>query len=304
MVNPSASLKNPMGYTLGMELLLHDQTRLSLDRPRLMGILNITPDSFSDGGIHTDVEQAVKHGLAMAEQGADIINVGGESTRPGAQRISPSEQIHRVAPVIRMLRSALDASFPHVPISIDTTLSKVAEAAVEAGAGMINDVSAATEDPQMLRFAADQGLPIVLMHMQGKPGTMQAHPTYADVVTEVREYLLDRTQAALAAGVDRRRIVLDPGIGFGKTTEHNLTLLRSIDVLVNTDFPVLVGASRKRFIGEFGGGAADQRLPGTCAVSIHCMLRGVNLLRVHDVAENRQALALIQALSAENTCEC
>ncbi len=279
-----------------MDLLLHDQTELALDRPRLMGILNLTPDSFSDGGRYADVDQAVRHGLAMAEQGADIIDVGGESTRPGAGRVSSQEQVARVVPVIRSLRQTLGQSFAHVPISIDTTRTEVARAAVQAGATMLNDVSAGLEDPEMLGFAGEQGLPIVLMHMRGEPGTMQQAPRYTDVVAEVRDFLLSRAQAALDAGIDRRRIVLDPGIGFGKSTAHNLALLRSIQTLVETGYPVLVGASRKRFIGEVSGGAENERLAGTCAVSIHCMLGGVQLLRVHDVAENRQSLDVIRAV--------
>lgn len=285
-----------------MDLLLHDGSRLSLDRPRLMGVLNLTPDSFSDGGRYADTDTAVNHGLAMARQGADLIDVGGESTRPGAKRIAPADQIERVVPVIRALREELDRSHPQVTISIDTTRVHVAEAAVEAGAGIINDISAGEEDEQMLPFAAGRRLPIILMHKQGEPGTMQADPTYQDVVAEVRDYLLDRADAARQAGLSRERIVLDPGIGFGKTTEHNLALLRDVGQLVETGCPILIGASRKRFIGEVGGGAAvDQRLAGTCAVSIHCFLRGVRLLRVHDVAENRQALDLIQALSGGET---
>ena len=286
-----------------MDLLLHDQTVMTLDRPRLMGILNLTPDSFSDGGLYSDPRRAVEHGLSMAEQGADLIDVGGESTRPGASRISADQQIKRVVPVIRALRSRLDERFPKVAISLDTTRAEVARAAVEAGATVLNDVSAGRDDPDMFGFAAEQGLPIVLMHMLGEPATMQAKPTYQDVMAEVRDFLLSRAHAALEAGVDRRRIVLDPGIGFGKTTEHNLALLRSIHELVETGYPILVGASRKRFIEAVGGpgGLADQgsvgdRLGGTCAVTGHCVRAGVGLLRVHDVAENRQAARLAHAL--------
>ena len=297
-----------------MDLLLHDKTVMSLDRPRIMGILNLTPDSFSDGGLYTDPDQAVRHGLAMAGQGADIIDAGGESTRPGAGRIDVGEQVRRVVPVIRALREQLDLAYPGVQISIDTTRVDVARAAVDAGATIVNDVSAGGEDEQMLGFAAERGLPIVLMHMLGKPATMQDEPTYADVVAEVKDFLLARAGAALDAGVDRQRVVLDPGIGFGKTTEQNLTLLRSIGEFVATGYPVLVGASRKRFIGAIeaqagsagdidqAGGSTptgDSRIGGTCAVSAHCVSAGVALLRVHDVAPNRQAALLAKAISSE-----
>jgi dihydropteroate synthase len=301
-----------------MGLLLHDQTEMSLDRPRIMGILNLTPDSFSDGGLYADTEQAVRHGLSMAEQGADLIDAGGESTRPGAKRISTDEQVRRVVPVIRALRQRLDERYPMVPISIDTTRADVALAAVEAGATVLNDISAGREDARMLGLAAKRGLPIVLMHMQGEPGTMQDRPQYADVVAEVRDFLLERAEAALSAGVDRRRIVLDPGIGFGKTTEHNLALLRSVGEFVKTGYPVLIGASRKRFLAGFGvpvptgsgvspgsgprvGQASlnekiNDRLGGTCAVTAYGVLAGVKLFRVHEVGPNRQAAGLAQAL--------
>jgi len=287
-----------------------------------MGILNLTPDSFSDGGAYPDVDAAVSHGRAMAGQGADLIDVGGESTRPGAGRVAIGEQVARVAPVIRALRKRLDEGYPHIPISIDTTRVPVAEAACEAGATILNDISGGLEDPGMFRFAAERQLPIVLMHMQGEPGTMQANPTYGDVVHEVKQFLTDRARAAIDAGIDPGRIVLDPGIGFGKTTEHNLALLRAMDQFVATGYPILVGASRKRFIEELGGGAMVQagynglkppcgtsgagkttagpeRLGGTCAVSLHCVRAGVQLLRIHDVAANRQAIGLMRALESD-----
>ena len=294
-----------------MGLLLHDKTVMSLDRPRIMGILNLTPDSFSDGGLYTDTGQAVRHGLAMAEQGADLIDAGGESTRPGAKRIGADEQINRVVPVIRALRQRLDERHPAVPISIDTTRADVAEAAVRAGAAVLNDISAGREDPRMLGLAAEHGLPIVLMHMRGEPGTMQDRPHYEDVVAEVRDFLLERAEAALSAGVDRRRIVLDPGIGFGKTAEHNLALLRALGEFVATGYPILIGASRKRFLAGFGppeasGSTAtrekiNDRLGGTCAVTAYGAMAGVKLFRVHDVAPNRQAAGLARALKAPET---
>ncbi len=268
------------------------------DRPRIMGVLNLTPDSFSDGGQHNDPRQAVRHALTMASRGADIIDVGGESTRPGAQRIKSAEQIARVLPVIKPLAEQLGEAHPHVRISIDTTRADVAAAAIDAGATILNDISAGTEDPEILALAAETGLPVVLMHMQGKPGHMQDNPSYTDVAAEVREYLLERARAAQDAGVGSHQIILDPGIGFGKTTEHNLTLLRELPDLVARGYPVMVGASRKRFIGEFGGGGAGEadRLGGTCAVTAHCVAVGVRWLRVHDVAPNRQAADLAWAL--------
>ncbi len=272
-----------------------------------MGILNVTPDSFSDGGRHDTHDPAVRHGLAMARQGADIIDVGGESTRPGAKRISSDEQIARVRPVIQTLRQRLDETYPGVQISIDTTRAEVAEAAIGAGAAILNDISAGREDPSVLSLAAQHGLPIILMHMQGEPGTMQDNPTYTDVAAEVRDFLLTRARVAEQAGVGRDQIVLDPGIGFGKTTGHNLALLRALPGLVAQGYPVMVGASRKRFISEFGAEAGEQpgagkfpggdRLGGTCAISVHCVYAGVRLLRVHDVAANRQAVDLAWALA-------
>lgn len=298
-----------------MDLLLHDRTVMSLDRPRIMGILNLTPDSFSDGGLYTDPEQAVRQGLSLAEQGADFIDAGGESTRPGAKRISTDEQIKRVVPVIRALRRRLDERFPSVPVSIDTTRADVALAAADAGATVLNDISAGREDPRMLGLAAERGLPIILMHMRGEPGTMQDKPRYTDVVAEVRDFLLERAEAALSAGVDRRRIVLDPGIGFGKSAEHNLALLRSVGEFVASGYPILIGASRKRFLAGFGAGSGadpaainglgsqkiNDRLGGTCAVTAYGVMAGVKFFRVHDVAPNRQAAGLAQALKAPKT---
>jgi len=283
-----------------MDLLLHDNTLLGLDRMRIIGVLNVTPDSFYDGGQHAGPEQAVEHGLSMAVQGADIIDIGGESTRPGAQRIDAQEQISRVVPIIRALRQRLDFTHRTAQISIDTSLSEVAQAAVEAGATILNDVSAGREDPGMFSLAAKRRLPIILMHMRGEPGTMQDEPVYEDVVAQVRRFLLDRAEAAIQAGVDQKRIILDPGIGFGKTVDHNLSLLGSLKTFLELRYPLLIGASRKRFIGSFGGscgqGDAADRLGGTCAVTAHCAAMGVQLIRVHDVGANRQAAELALAL--------
>jgi len=262
--------------------------------PLIMGILNLTPDSFSDGGSHTDRGRAVSHALRMVEEGAAIIDVGGESTRPGSERVSAGEQQRRVLDVIRALRQTLPEA---VAISIDTTLSAVARRAVEAGADILNDVSAGSEDPGMLELAAEQDLPIVLMHMQGSPGTMQRNPSYTDVVAEVEAYLLQRAEAALRAGVPAGRIILDPGIGFGKTRAHNLALMANLPRFVASGHAVLLGASRKRFMGELCRETEPAQLVGaTCATTVLGVQAGVRILRVHDVMANRQALEVALAI--------
>ena len=267
--------------------------------PVLMGVLNITPDSFSDGGQFIDVDQAVAHGLQLARDGANIIDIGGESTRPGSERVSSEQQMQRVVEPIRLLRTALDGSgFKHVSISIDTTLSTVASAALDAGAAMLNDVSAGREDEAMFGLAADRGIPIVLMHMLGSPGTMQDNPQYENVVEGVLAFLVERADAAVAAGVPG--VWLDPGIGFGKTLAHNLALMGAMDRFVATGFPVLLGVSRKRFIAGCCEGFAvpgpSARLPGTLAAGLIGAQLGVHALRIHDVAEHRQAFAVYRAL--------
>lgn len=279
------------GYTGGMELTIPARGSFSLDRPRIMGILNVTPDSFSDGGAFADVDRAAAYARRMLEEGADAIDVGGESTRPGAQRVGVREQIERVVPVIRCVRALIDEADSPAVISIDTTLAAVAEAALDAGASMVNDVSAGREDARMLQVAAERGVPIVLMHMQGEPATMLENPTYENVVAEVRDFLIERVEAAQRAGIGRGQIVIDPGIGFGKTTEHNLTLLGHLHMLVSTGYPVLLGASRKRFMAQAGEGAlrARDRVGGTCATTALGVAAGVRIFRVHDVAANRQA---------------
>lgn len=276
------------------------------DLPQVMGILNVTPDSFSDGGRYAGIDAAVAHGLRMAREGAAVIDVGGESTRPGAQRIPPSEQQRRVVGVIQALRSALDAGgFERVAVSIDTTRASVAEAALDAGASVLNDVSAGVEDAGMLALAAGRGVPIVLMHMRGSPGTMQDAPVYGDVVGEVEGFLVERARAAESAGVARERIAIDPGIGFGKTLAHNLLLLASLGRLVATGYPVLLGASRKRFIEGVEAAAgikpperptAADRLGGTVATTVLGYRAGVRVFRAHDVFENRQALNIALAV--------
>lgn len=262
-------------------------------RPLIMGILNVTPDSFSDGGRHVAREEALASGLRMVEEGADILDVGGESTRPGADPVAPEEQIARVVPVITALRAAL----PTMPISIDTTSAAVADAAIEAGADMINDVAAGRDDPQMLALAASAGVPIALMHMQGTPKTMQDAPQYHDVVVEVLTFLLERAAAAEMAGVPSERILLDPGIGFGKRRDDNLDLIAALGRFVATGFPILLGTSRKRFMGSICNETVPERLmPATVATTAIGALKGVRVFRVHDVRENRQAADVAHAI--------
>jgi dihydropteroate synthase len=264
---------------------------LAMDRPRIMGIVNVTPDSFSDGGRWLDPGAAIAHGLRLEAEGAEILDVGGESTRPGADPIGVDEELRRVIPVITAL-----AGQSRVPISIDTRNAKVMRRAAEAGAGIINDVAALGYDPNALSVAVETGLPVVLMHAQGDPRTMQLDPHYDDVVLDVYNWLEARIAACEAAGMSRERIVVDPGIGFGKTLGHNLALLSSLSIFHGFGCPVLLGASRKSFIGRLSGGApADRRMPGSVAAALLGATQGVQILRVHDVAATRQALAVWEA---------
>jgi dihydropteroate synthase len=261
---------------------------------RVMGIVNVTPDSFSDGGRLADVEAAVAHGLMLVEQGADILDIGGESTRPGADPVDADEEIARTIPVIEGLRAAGWTG----PISIDTMKPEVARAAVAAGATMWNDVSALGHAPDSLETAAALGCDVVLMHMKGEPRTMQDAPVYSDVAGEVSFWLLTRARAAMAAGVARERIWLDPGIGFGKTAAHNLTLTASLEQLAATGFPVLYGASRKRTIQSIDPTATEpaDRLGGSLALALEAARRGAAIIRVHDVRETVQALKVQAAV--------
>jgi dihydropteroate synthase len=265
-----------------------------MERPRVMGIVNVTPDSFSDGGRLASVEAAVAHGLALVGQGADILDIGGESTRPGAEPVDAAEEIARTIPVIEGLRAA---GWPG-PISIDTMKPTVARAAVAAGATMWNDVTALGFAPDSLATAAELGCNVVLMHMKGGPRTMQAAPAYGDVVAEVVDWLTVRAGAAMAAGVARERIMLDPGIGFGKTAAHNLALTARLDLLVSAGFPVLFGASRKRTIQSIDPTATDpaDRLGGSLALALEAARAGASVIRVHDVRETVQALKVQQAI--------
>ncbi len=256
-----------------------------------MGILNVTPDSFSDGGRFLDPDSAVRHGLELVEAGAAIVDVGGESSRPGSRRIPADEELRRVLPVIRGLVAQSDCV-----ISVDTMKSEVARRALDAGAHIVNDISAGRWDPEMFGVVAAYGAGMVLMHMQGEPETMQRNPEYGDVVKEVRDFLVARLGACVEAGIARDSVAVDPGIGFGKTLEHNLELLAAIQRLKEVGRPVVIGASRKSFIGLLTGREVGERLAGSLAVAAYCVLRGADILRVHDVAETRDVVELIQAL--------
>jgi len=264
---------------------------LSLEKPRIFGIINVTPDSFSDGGDALALEDALRRGKAMLDAGADILDVGGESTRPGAAPVGIEDEIARAVPVVRGL-SDLGAK-----VSIDTRHAPVMEAAIEAGATIINDVTALSHDPDSLDLAVASGLPVILMHMQGDPGTMQDNPQYEDAAQDVFDYLKQRVAECEAAGMDRSRIAIDPCIGFGKTLDHNLDILARLNLYRDFKCPVLLGVSRKTFIGKLGGDAAPkERLGGSLAAVLAAAARGVRLFRVHDVAETRQALTIWQAI--------
>ena len=266
---------------------------LKFDRPRVLGIVNVTPDSFSDGGEHATLEAAVAHGLRLAEEGADALDIGGESTRPGAQDVSAEEEIKRVVPVIERLVKQTS-----LPVSIDTSKPEVMRAAVAAGAGMINDVYALRRDGA-LEAAAELGLPVVLMHMQGEPRSMQDAPQYDDVVGEVHRFLAERIFAAEMAGIAKKNIVVDPGFGFGKNREHNLLLLAQLERFAELGVPVLAGLSRKRTIGELTGrDDPHDRVHGSVAAALIAAQRGAKLLRVHDVAATVDALKVWNAVMA------
>jgi dihydropteroate synthase len=258
-----------------------------------MGILNVTPDSFSNDGEHFNHDVAIQHALNMIEEGADIIDVGGESTRPGASRVTTDKQIERVAPVIK----AIHLAHPGIPVSIDTTSSKVAEAAFSAGASIINDVSAGREDSKLISFAAETGSTLILMHMQGQPENMQDSPHYKNVVEEIRGFLLAQAAMAESMGVEKEQILIDPGIGFGKTRQNNLDLIANLNALVETGYAVLLGASRKRFMGSICDIEKYSELVGaTCSTTTFAVLAGVKVVRVHDIKENRQAIDVACAL--------
>jgi dihydropteroate synthase len=258
--------------------------------PLVMGILNITPDSFSDGGKFLSVEAAVDQAQAMVDSGADMIDIGGESTRPGSSPVEEKVQIERVIPVIRAIRERLA-----IPLSIDTTRAIVAEAALNAGANLVNDISAGLDDPALLPLVATRGVSVILMHMQGTPATMQQNPVYQDVVAEVREFLFSRLSYATTIGIDPADVLLDPGIGFGKTVEHNLQLLNRMSELQDLGRPLVVGTSRKRFIGTVTG-EAQERVFGTAATVAWAAANGAAVVRVHDVAAMAKVVAMIRAI--------
>lgn len=264
------------------------------ERPLIMGVLNVTPDSFSDGGRYFDKESAVARGIEMAEDGADIIDIGGESTRPGASGVGIEDELDRVIPVIEELSSKTDAI-----ISIDTMKTSVARYAIESGARIINDVSALTHDPKMLEVARGSGAGVILMHMKGSPRTMQKDPKYDDVVTEVAHYLNRRVQEVLKKGLDRNTLAVDPGIGFGKTVEHNLKLLANLDVLGAYGLPVVVGVSRKSLLGKLTGREVEDRLAGSLAALVFCVFNGADVIRVHDVKESCDSARIAAVLNQE-----
>lgn len=265
-------------------------TVLDLARPQVMGILNVTPDSFSDGGRFVARDQALAHARAMVEEGAAIIDVGGESTRPGAEAVPVQQELDRVVPVIEALRAELPAA-----VSVDTSKPEVMRAAVAAGAGLINDVRALRE-PGALAAAVDAGVPVCLMHMQGEPRSMQQQPQYTDVVAEVRDFLLERAAACEAAGIPPDRILLDPGFGFGKTVEHNLRLLKHLPVLADTGYAVLAGLSRKSLIGAVLGLPVERRLAPSVALAVLAVWQGARIVRAHDVAATVQAVRMCEAV--------
>jgi dihydropteroate synthase len=261
--------------------------------PVLMGVLNVTPDSFSDGGEFFSKEVAAARAGAMLEEGAEIIDVGGESTRPGSDPVSPEEEARRVIPVVQ----GILAEHPDTIVSIDTYRSETAGSALEAGVRIVNDVTALRGDPRMARVVAEARCPVILMHILGEPKTMQHDPRYGDVVREVRDFLAERAEHAIAEGVEPEKIIVDPGIGFGKTLDHNLALLYHLDELVELGFPVLVGTSRKSFIGRITGVEETRdRVFGTVAANVIAYERGATLFRVHDVRANREALAVAQGI--------
>jgi dihydropteroate synthase len=257
---------------------------------KLMGVVNVTPDSFSDGGLYLDPERAIAHGEELARAGAAILDVGGESTRPGAEEVGVEEELRRVRPVIEALAAG------GAEISVDTSKRAVAAAALDAGAAIVNDVTALRGDPEMATLCAERGATVILMHMAGNPRTMQRNPVYDDVVEEVRAFLSARVEAAVEAGIAEERIWLDPGIGFGKAAEHNLELLRRLSELAELGRPLVVGASRKSFIGRLDGSGAGERLGGSIASSVLAAAEGADVLRVHDVAEMAEAMKVAAAI--------
>jgi dihydropteroate synthase len=271
--------------------LVTERSDLDLSqRTHLMGILNITPDSFSDGGNYLEPERALDRAWEMAEDGADIIDVGGESSRPGAQLVSTENELRRVIPVIRTLAKKIT-----VPLSVDTVKAEVAKAALDAGAEIINDISALNFDSKMVEVAGRYRAPVVMMHMLGNPRTMQNDPTYSDLIGQIRQYLNESMRLAENHGVEQ--VIIDPGIGFGKTTEHNLQILRELDKFLDLKRPLLVGASRKSFIGNVLDLPVDDRMEGSLAVAVWAAIKGAHILRVHEVKQTRRSVGMIEAIA-------
>ncbi|WP_106608853.1 dihydropteroate synthase [Shimia abyssi] len=269
--------------------------RVRMDRPQIMGILNVTPDSFSDGGDHVGPARGLAHARIMVDAGASLIDVGGESTRPGAVEVPPEAEIARTAPVIAAISNVLD-----VPISIDTRKAVVAKTALDEGAFLVNDVSGFTHDSELAPLCARRQVPICVMHAQGEPGTMQASPHYDNVLLDIYDFLAAQVSMLCELGIERNQILIDPGIGFGKTISHNLALLRRISLFHSLGCPILLGASRKGFIGRIGNApVAADRAPGSVAIAIEAIAQGVQVVRVHDVAETRQALQIWQAVTMD-----
>jgi len=263
--------------------------QLDLSKPRVMGIVNVTPDSFSDGGKFNTTDKAVAHGMELVAQGADILDIGGESTRPGATPVPLDEELNRVVPVIKALAQA------GVPLSIDTYKPEVMRAAIEAGADIVNDVCA-LQEPNALEIVAASKVGVCLMHMQGRPQTMQVDPQYQDVVAEVTSFLATRLKAAEAMGISRERVLLDPGFGFGKRTEHNITLLNQLSSLQSLGLPLLIGLSRKSVLGQVVGSEVDERIHASIAASVVSVMKGANIVRVHDVKPTVDALKIVSAV--------
>lgn len=266
---------------------------LSLDRPLIMGIVNVTPDSFSDGGRHVSAAAAIEHAIQLLEEGADILDVGGESSRPGAEPVSVDQELRRVMPVVEALQGR------NIPVSVDTCKTEVMRAAIGAGVAMINDINA-LQGEGALGVVAGSNVAVCLMHKQGAPQTMQQAPSYQDVVAEVETFLKARVAAAEAAGIARERLVLDPGFGFGKTLEHNIALLRQLDRLSALGMPVLAGLSRKSMLGAITGLAIEDRLIPSVAAAVIAAMKGANILRVHDVKATRVALQIVNAIEEKN----
>ena len=275
-------------------LRINNKNYLLGTRTWLMGVINVTPDSFSDGGLYFNKERAVRRGLELVAAGADIIDIGGESSRPGSKPISKEEEIKRVIPVISALRKQTEAL-----ISIDTTKSEVAEAALDAGANILNDISAGRFDPKIIALAVKRKTPLILMHMKGTPQTMQINPYYQDMLKEIKTFLQERIKVAEARGLEKEKIIIDPGIGFGKKFEDNLVLINNLRFLEDLNCPILIGVSRKSFIGQILNLPPHQRLEGTIAASILSVINGAHILRVHDVEPVRRAVQVAEAILNE-----